>query len=395
MTADPSATTSLVEPFATSVRRGVPLVWATGADADLTALLGWGERFRATASGPHRFAELDAAFRAFAAGRADTAVAFVTVAFADDSTAPSVLVVPEVLGRWSGGVLHADGPLPRPTDPCEFEELDLRPGYLTREAFRRAVAAAVRRIEAGEVEKVVLARDLEASAPDPLDLGAVLARLQEANPQSWTFHVDGLVGSSPEMLVAVAGDHVRSQSLAGSAPVTGNTETDDLTEARLAASAKDNAEHIYAARSVADRLATVADVTALDPHVVRLPRIMHLATDIAGTLRSPLSALEVAGIVHPSAAVCGTPTDVAFRVIAELEGFDRGRYAGPVGWVDASGDGELVLALRCGQVSPDGTAIRLFAGGGVVAGSEPSAELAETAQKFLPMYEALSPVARP
>ncbi len=122
---------------------------------------------------------------------------------------------------------------------------------------------------------------------------------------------------------------------------------------------------------------------------------MHLATDISGTLREPHSALALAGIVHPSAAVCGTPTDVAFRVIAELEGFDRGRYAGPVGWVDARGDGEFVIALRCGQVTADGTAIRLFAGGGIVAGSVPSDELAETARKFLPMYEALSPVDRP
>lgn len=392
----------VTEPFATSLRRGLPLVWATGAGSNLTALLGWGEAFRATAQGPDRFTELDAAFSAWAATRpaGENPVAFGTVAFDDHSAAESVLIVPALVGRWANGVLVAEpqgagAVLPDPTEPCEFEELDLLPGRLTRQSYRNAVAAAIERITAGEVEKVVLARDLVASSPDPLDVPALLARLQQANTASWTFHVDGMVGASPEMLIATQGSAVRSQVLAGSAPVAGDLHADDVTATRLAASAKDHAEHAYAARSVAERLASVAEVTTRDPEVKRLTRIMHLATDITGTLREPRSALGLAGLVHPSAAVCGTPTDVAFRVIAELEGFDRGRYAGPVGWVDAAGDGEFVIALRCGQVDPDGTSIRLFAGGGIVAGSVPSDELAETARKFLPMYEALSPVDRP
>ena len=393
----------VIEPFATSLRRGTPLVWATGAGDGLAATLGWGEAFRAVSTGPDRFAELDAAFDRWAATRppGSNPVAFTTVAFADDSAATSVLVVPALLGRWSHGTLEVtrqgDTPesLPEPTDPPEFEELELLPGRLTRQRYRNAVATAVERIRAGEVEKVIVARDLVATAPQPLDLPALLDRLQRANTASWTFHVDGLVGSSPEMLVAVRGNRVRSQVLAGSAPVTGDVHADDVTATRLAASAKDHAEHAYAARSVAERLASVGEVATRDPQVKRLPRIMHLATDIAGTLREAHSALEVAGVVHPSAAVCGTPTDVAFGVIAELEGFDRGRYAGPVGWVDAAGDGEFVIALRCGQLDEEGTTIRLFAGGGIVAGSVPNDELAETARKFLPMYEALSPVDRP
>lgn len=393
----------VIEPFATSLRRGTPLVWATGAGDGLAATLGWGEAFRAVSTGPDRFAELDAAFDRWAATRppGSNPVAFTTVAFADDSAATSVLVVPALLGRWSHGTLEVtrqgDTPeaLPEPTDPSEFEELELLPGRLTRQRYRNAVATAVERIRAGEVEKVVVARDLVATAPQPLDLPALLDRLQRANTASWTFHVDGLVGSSPEMLVAVRGNRVRSQVLAGSAPVTGDVHADDVTATRLAASAKDHAEHAYAARSVAERLASVGEVATRDPQVKRLPRIMHLSTDIAGTLREAHSALEVAGVVHPSAAVCGTPTDVAFGVIAELEGFDRGRYAGPVGWVDAAGDGEFVIALRCGQLDEEGTTIRLFAGGGIVAGSVPNDELAETARKFLPMYEALSPVDRP
>jgi len=395
----------VTEPFATSLRRGTPLVWATGAGDDLTALLGWGEAFRATAQGPGRFAELDAAFSAWVATlpSGSNPVAYATVAFADDSAAHSVLIVPELVGRWAHGVLTVEptpgtasaATLPDPTSPCEFDELDLLPGRLTRQRYRNAVAAAIERIRSGEVEKVVIARDLVATSPEPLDLSALLARLQASNTASWTFHVDGMVGSSPEMLVATRGTRVRSQVLAGSAPVTGDVHLDDVTATRLAASAKDHTEHVYAARSVAERLASVADVTTRDPQVIRLPRIMHLATDIGGTLRGPHSPLALAGIVHPSAAVCGTPTEVAFDVIAELEGFDRGRYAGPVGWLDARGDGEFVIALRCGQVDPDGTSIRLFAGGGIVTGSVPTDELAETARKFLPMYEALSPVDRP
>ncbi|WP_342372974.1 chorismate-binding protein [Propioniciclava soli] len=389
------------EPFATSVRRGVPLVWATGAGDDLTALLGWGERFRATAAGPDRFATLAREFRRFAAAAdADPheLVAFVTLTFAAESAEASTLIVPEVVGRWAGGVLTtAEDVLPEPSAPAEFEELDVRPGQLSREAYRRAVAEAVRRISGGEVAKVVLARDLEAVAPDPVDVPAVVARLQEANPEAWTFHVDGLVGASPELLVALHEGRVRSRVLAGSAPVTGDPDADAAAAAALAASPKDRAEHAFAARSVVDPLAQVADVTAAGPAVLRQPRIWHLATDVSGTLHpgSTLGVLELAGLVHPTAAVCGAPTDVAAALLAELEGFDRGRYAGPVGWVDAAGDGEFALALRCGQVAPDGRSVRLFAGGGVVAASSPSAELAETAQKFLPMYEALSPVARP
>ncbi len=398
----------LAEPFATSVRRGNPLLWATGSDADRTALLGWGERFRATARGPLRFARLAAAFEDFLVTlptdkTAPPVRAFISATFAADSLSESILIVPALLGSWRDGTLtvtpNGSGPLavslPEPSEPYEFSELELVPGSLTRERFRRAVAAAVARIEAGEVEKVVLARDLEAITPDPIDIPAVLARLQEANPTSWTFHVDGLIGASPEMLIELRGPTVRSQALAGSAPVTGDPDVDDATAARLAASSKDHAEHAYAADSVIERLAEVADVRAAQTTVLRLPSIMHLATEISGTLREPRSALELAGLVHPSAAVCGTPTDVATRVIAELEGFDRGRYAGPVGWVDAAGDGQFVIALRCGQVNADATSVRLLAGGGIVAGSVPSDELAETARKFLPMYEALSPVARP
>ncbi|QIK71638.1 hypothetical protein G7070_04335 [Propioniciclava coleopterorum] len=203
--ASPAAHT-IEEPLEDSLSRGLPLVWATGAGRGRRALLGWGEAFRATAQGPDRFAELDAAFAAHAASpdAGDTPVAFVTAAFADDSASASVLIVPALLGRWADGVLTvtpntdaAPGMLPPLGERAEFEELDLRPGTLSRQGFRQAVAAAVERLADGELEKVVLARDLEAAADDPLDVPALLIRLQQANPQSYTFHVDGMVGSSP------------------------------------------------------------------------------------------------------------------------------------------------------------------------------------------------------
>jgi len=387
------------ESLAESLRRGTPLVWAHGDGRERRALLGWGEALRVTARGPERFNRLSEAFRAFAAGRAEPALAFAALTFASDSEAESVLVVPEVVGRWHRGKLElppgALELLPEPAEPGEFEELDFAAGALTREQYRRAVARAVELIEAGEVEKVVLARDLLATGSRPIDVATVLARLQGANPESWTFHVDGTFGSSPELLVAVHGETVYSRVLAGSAPVTGRPEGDTAAARALMASAKNTMEHAYAARAVSARLAAVADVVIGRPEVLRLPTIMHLSTEVTGTLHRPLSALEVAGLVHPSAAVCGTPTARAAELIAELEGLDRGRYAGPVGWVDAAGNGQFALALRSGQIAPDGCSVRLFAGGGIVRGSVPTDELAETAQKFLPMYQALSPVPQP
>lgn len=388
-------------------------------------MLGWGEAFKVSAYGCDRFAQLDAAFKGFVStSNADNPVAFATLTFAPDSAAASVLVVPQLLGRWSNGVLEVwdncslsggsrssslgqpatFGPTatvgltstpPDPTPAPEFLELELLPGFLTREGYRRAVAAALARLEVGDLKKVVLARDLQAQSFEPLDVFALIGRLQAANPESYTFCVDGMVGASPELLVAVSGKQVRSRVLAGTAPVAGESNTDNSSASWLSASEKNLTEHAFAAQSVIDSLDTIAQVTASKPHVMRLQRVMHLATDVYGTLTVPTSALAVAGVVHPSAAVCGTPTLQAAAAIAELEGFDRGRYAGPVGWVDAHGDGEFAIALRCGQVGPDNMSIRLFAGGGIVPGSEPNTELAETARKFLPMYEALSPVDRP
>ena len=254
------------------------------------------------------------------------------------------------------------------------------------------VGEAVARIGAGDLEKVVLARDLVATADQPLDVRWPLRRLAEDYPTCWTFHVDGLFGASPEMLVRRERGLVTSRVLAGTIRRTGDDDADLALAATLARSSKDLEEHEYAVRSVAD---------ALDPHcssmnvpeapfVLHLPNVMHLATDVAGVVHDAdtVSSLQLAEALHPSAAVGGTPTETASRLIAEIEGMDRDRYAGPVGWMDATGDGEWAIALRSGLL--DGATVRLFAGCGIVADSDPEAELAEAQAKFVPVRDALS-----
>jgi menaquinone-specific isochorismate synthase len=255
-------------------------------------------------------------------------------------------------------------------------------------AWREAVAAAVARIRAGELAKVVLAYDLLAQAEVPVDPRHLLARLAERYSSSWTFAVDGLVGATPELLVRRVGDTVLSRVLAGTLPRHGDVPAAELA-ATLSASAKDRSEHAYAVDSAVDSLRLhCADLVATEePYVLGLANVLHLASDISGRLVDGASALALAAALHPTAAVGGTPTDEAVRLIAELEPMDRGRYAGPVGWVDARGDGEWGIALRCAEVA--GPTVRMFAGCGIVADSDPDAEVVEAQAKFLPVRDAL------
>jgi len=219
-----------------------------------------------------------------------------------------------------------------------------------------------------------------------------LGRLAETYPMCWTFHVDGLFGATPEMLVRRERGLVTSRVLAGTIRRTGHDERDLALAATLARSSKDLEEHEYAVRSVAEALAphcTSMNVPEA-PFVLHLPNVMHLATDVAGVARDASTSLELAEALHPSAAVGGTPTEVATRLIGEIEGMDRGRYAGPVGWMDGAGDGEWGIALRSAEV--DSRTVRLFAGCGIVASSDPAAELAEAQAKFVPVRDAISGV---
>jgi menaquinone-specific isochorismate synthase len=330
-------------------------------------------------------------------------VSFGSFAFADEPGA-SVLVVPEVVvGRrgsttWVttisvGAIASAAvvAPTERPAPPMGVTFLD---GALNGADWEAVVAEAVARINAGDLEKVVLARDLIAKADQDIDVRWPLQRLAESYPMCWTFHVDGLFGATPEMLVRRERGLVTSRVLAGTIRRTGDDSRDLTLAATLARSSKDLEEHEYAVRSVADALAphcTSMNVPE-SPFVLHLPNVMHLATDVAGVVHDVVdeaaSSLELAEALHPSAAVGGTPTAVAKDVIAEIEGMERGRYAGPVGWMDASGDGEWGIALRSAEV--EGSTVRLFAGCGIVASSDPEAELAEAQAKFVPVRDAVS-----
>jgi len=375
-------------------------------------LVGWGSATVLRTSGADRFADAQEWWRqhARAAVVRDEVrepgtglVCFGSFAFADDP-GDSVLVVPEVVvgtraGRtWvttigQGSITAA--PEVTPTDPPRPPgAVTFADGALSGAAWEGIVAEAVDRIGRGSLEKVVLARDLVASADADIDVRWPLQRLAESYPTCWTFHVDGLLGATPEMLVRRVRGLVTSRVLAGTIRRTGNDERDLTLAAALARSSKDLEEHEYAVRSVADALAphcTSMNVPEA-PFVLHLPNVMHLATDVTGGVHDGdddvASSLELAASLHPSAAVGGTPTDEALALIAEIEAMDRARYAGPVGWMDASGDGEWGIALRSAEVS--GRMLRLFAGCGIVASSNPEDELAEAQAKFMPVRDAIS-----
>jgi menaquinone-specific isochorismate synthase len=324
-------------------------------------------------------------------------------AFADEP-GDSVLVVPRVVvgrrGEHTWVTVIGDDELtptpilaaqPTPTSPGNVVFTD---GDVDGAEWEAVVARAVARINAGELEKVVLARDLVATSDQPLDVRWPLRRLGTTYEMCWTFHVDGLFGATPELLVRRERGLVTSRVLAGTIRRTGDDGRDLALAATLARSSKDLEEHEYAVRSVAEALAphcTSMNVPE-SPFVLHLPNVMHLATDVAGVIEAGgehgATSLELAAALHPSAAVGGTPSAVATEMIAELESMDRGRYAGPVGWIDGSGDGEWGIALRAGLL--DGSAVRLFAGCGIVADSDPEAELAEAQAKFLPVRDALT-----
>jgi menaquinone-specific isochorismate synthase len=282
--------------------------------------------------------------------------------------------------RWRMG----DGEADRDIGPVRWHD-----GSLSGPEWQAVVAAAVARITRGDLRKVVLARDLYATADSEIDPRAVLARLAARYPDCYTFACGGLLGATPELLIKRAGDEVRSLVLAGTKPRGATADEDRRLAAELLASAKEVEEHLYAAGSVREVLEPLCESLSASPgpELLTLPNVHHLGTRVTGRLATDRSALALAAALHPTAAVGGDPTDIAVEVIRELEGMDRARYAGPVGWMDAQGNGEWGIALRCAQI--DGNVARLFAGCGIVAGSDPAAELAETLVKFRPMRMAL------
>ncbi|HEY6798768.1 MAG TPA: isochorismate synthase [Kineosporiaceae bacterium] len=398
-------------PLLTLLPRSAPLAWLRRG----VGLVGWGQALRIETHGRHRFADAERAWhdvvrRAVVrdeVGLPGTGpVAFGSMAFSQRSTAGGVLIVPEVVvGRrgdqyWLttsgvGAVLPPAALGHREAAPADGEHGAVRfiDGARTGAEWEHAVASAIRRIAEGRLEKVVLARDLRAVCDRPVDPRSVLTRLADRYPGCWTFSVDGLLGATPELLVRREKGLVTSRVLAGTIRRTGDDVHDLALAASLARSSKDLEEHEYAVRSVADALAPHCSSVNVPeaPFVLHLANVMHLATDVTGVLADSTSSLGLAAALHPSAAVCGTPTEVAATLIDEIEGMDRDRYAGPVGWMDAEGDGEWGIALRCARIdAADPARLRLFAGCGIVAGSDPAAELAESDAKLLPMRQALA-----
>ena len=321
--------------------------------------------------------------------------------FSFDPNEKSILVIPEIiLGKkagkswvtWIGNDTQPN--FSTISNSLPSGEITWSNGALSESQWKDQVSFAVDSIKQNKLEKVVLARDQVAASTVAINTRGLLQRLEIEYPSTWLFLVDGLIGATPELLVRLSKSLVTSRVLAGTIRKTGNEDRDLALAASLAKSSKDLEEHEYAVRSVADALAPFCSSTNVpeSPFVLHLSNVMHLATDVTGVLNDSAKQADIFTLIqqlHPSAAVCGTPTNAAKKFIIDFEKMNRARYAGPVGWIDANGDGEIAIALRCGQLSQDNKSIRIFAGCGVVAGSDPANELAESQAKLMPMRTAL------
>jgi len=370
--------------------------------------VGLGQALRLTFRGPNRFVDASAAWKELVEGATiDDAlsvpgsglVCFGTFTFSDSSSQESVLIVPQVvIGRQGSTSWRTDisvvGDSPkahssRGTLPADFAPLRWQPGLVSEEDYVAGVGRMITQVREGVADKVVLARDLVAHAPGVRDWRGAISRLTEAYPDCQTFAIDGFVGSTPETLARVDRGRLGIRVLAGSTGRGANPADDRWKAQELITSTKDNDEHRYAVNSVMESLRELTPHAVADeqPFTVKLANVWHLATDIEATLPDTVSSLDVVAALHPSAAVAGSPTNIALELISSHEPFDRGRYAGPVGWMDASGDGEWSVALRCAQWSSEGT-LTAYAGAGIVAESDPESELLETRLKFKPIVQA-------
>ncbi len=258
--------------------------------------------------------------------------------------------------------------------------------------YLRAVETARDSVRNGLIEKAVIARDIEVVAENPIDVHAVLLRLRASFGSSYRFCVGDMIGASPELLVEVDGRTVRSHPLAGTAPRTGDPETDSRLAAELIASTKNQTEHRVVIDMVHDTLlphCSYLDWEA-EPSIVTVANVQHLGTAIEGALAEPVPhVMTLVRALCPTPALGGAPTDRAIDVITSTEGFARGYYGGAVGFVDSHGQGTFAVTIRCAEMSADRRRARLFAGGGIVAESDPRSELAETQAKFQAMLSAL------
>ncbi len=368
-------------------------------------LVGWGEALKLEFAGMHAIRDAAREWDRVSRGAVNTDLANTELArsapialasFGFAAHTPGYLVVPEVLLVRHGSetlvvTASTQGPAPSgnqvlssliPAPVTALRGLWTDPGRMTQSQWQKAVRRLITLLQAGAAAKVVLTRDIVVSAANQIDERYLAQQLADLYPTTWVYAVEGLIGATPEMLAAMDGPNVVSRVLAGtSAPGEGQELLDSL---------KNRSEHHFAVESVARALAPRAEVLNVpsEPQLLDLPNVTHLATEVTAQI-SNANVLDIVDALHPTAAVCGTPTKLAFDILEDLEGTQRGRYSGPVGWVNASGSGEFGIALRCGQMSKDHRSVRVFAGGGIMPDSVPELELAETRAKMRPVLEAL------
>lgn len=378
------------------------VVWVRGGDG----FVGWGEAVRIEVpEGRGAFARAEQALRdLFAASEihdevnvpGSGPVAFGSFAF-DSEHGSSVLIVPRVILARRAGVswlTTLEGEAEPRTGPSRYSPIAPISWSATTAEHARwttKVRTALAEIRSGHMSKVVLSRHLNGLSAGIIDPRSMIEALGRRFTECFTFSCGGLMGATPEPLIRKEGGRVESLVLAGSVPRGADEVTDLALRATLHSSAKLAHEHRLSVESVEEKLAALCtEVSVPPPMSLVLANIQHLATLISGRLRADDSALSLAAALHPTAAVCGTPSAVALRFIREFESARRARYAGPVGWMDSRGDGEWGLALRCASVI--GRRVKLWAGAGIVEGSEPQAEWMETEVKLSGVLDALSAV---
>ena len=324
-------------------------------------------------------------------------IAFGVIPF--DSTATNEFIIPQqIVGKdengncWLTTIDNADSEV-QIRQSLGASSNDFAVTALTPiETYRQAVLGARSAVREGRITKAVIAREVVVEARDPIDVHAVLLRLKATFGNSYRYSIDGFVGASPELLIEVAGSRVSSHPLAGTTPRTGDPTTDAELANKLLLSMKDQVEHRIVIDVIHDMLLPYCSYLDWqpEPSVIEVANVQHLGTLIEGHLSEDHpDLLDLARMLCPTPALGGHPRDEALAIISELEGFDRKNYGGAVGWVNAQGDGTWAVAIRCAEFSADRKTARLIAGGGIVAASEPDAELAETQAKFQAMLSAI------
>jgi menaquinone-specific isochorismate synthase len=351
-----------------------------------------GEAVRFVARGKDRIHELSLAWQNFLqstqinneSGIASAGlIAMVSIAFSETSEYESVLIVPartQVISQdESFEVVIADTSEAKSLTKVSGE---FSTGDQAESAFLNSVELALKAIDSGEIEKVVLARDLVLPITGAPDLGLALRRLHERYPDCWTYKVGNVFGATPEILLRARNGEVSARVLAGTAARGTDPDVDVAIADGLSHSLKNKHEHDFAVQSLVRELSPFCSTVDYEkePFSLVLPDLWHLATDVTGKLLPNITLFDVIEKLHPTAAVAGTPTIAATALLEGLEPFDRGGYAGPVGWLSSNGSGEIAIALRGGVIEEN--QIRAIAGSGIVAESIPEAELVETELKF-------------